>query len=182
VPAANHGFEPCPRQKAEQQLAKLDDLKVDVGRFSGLHPDGHKLVRGWIEKAANSKPGNEFEAFIYAWIGFNGWASCCCAQDRDTTLLHMMMLDDHLTQNYDRITQKAEFRDAAVRFASYWPIFQVSHLSESIRRNRPNHGNRADIVAYYHEKNPQAVRAPECHLNHPEGINLNRSGDSRSGY
>jgi hypothetical protein len=166
VPAANQGFGPCPREKAKQQLANHGDWKVDVGRFFGLHPDGQNLVRGWIEKAANSKPGNEFEAFIYAWIGFNGWASCCCAQDGDTTQLHMMMLDDRLTQNYNRITQEGVVRDAAVRFASYWPIFRVSDLGESIRRNRPNHGSRADVVAYYQKSNAKAIRAPECHLNH----------------
>ena len=169
MPAANQGSGPCPREKATQQLANHGDWKVDVGRFLGLHTDGQNLVRGWIEKAANSKPGAEFEAFIYAWIGFNGWASCCCAQDRDENLLHMMMLDDRLTQNYDRITQEEAVRDAAAQFASYWPIFRVSHLDESIRRNRPNHGSRADVVAYYHARNPKAGRAPECHLNHPGG-------------
>jgi hypothetical protein len=136
----------------------------------GLHPDGQNLARGWIEKPANSKPGNEFEAFIYAWIGINGWASCCYAQDGDTTQLYMMMLDDRLTQNYNRITQEGVVRDDTVRFASYWPIFRVSYLDESIRRNRPNHGSRADVVAYYHKSNAMAIRAPECHLNHRRQI------------
>jgi hypothetical protein len=91
---ANQGSRPCPLDKAEKKLAKHGDWEVDVGRFLGLHADGQNLVRGWIEKAAKSKPGDEFEAFIYAWIGFNGWASCCCAEDGDTAQLHMMMLDE----------------------------------------------------------------------------------------
>jgi hypothetical protein len=167
---ANRGSGPCPRNKAETALANQGDWKVDVGRFLGLHPDGQNLVRGWIEKAAKSKPGDEFEAFIYAWIGLNGWASCCCAEDRDNAQLHMMTLDDRLTRNYARITRDVAVRDAAERFASYWPIFRVSDLDESIRRNRPNHGSRADVVAYYDKSNAQAQRSPECHLNHPGQI------------
>jgi hypothetical protein len=66
----------------------------------------------------------------------------------------MMMLDDRLTQNYAHITQEAAVRIAGERFASYWPIFRVSDLDESIRRNRPNHGSRADVVAYYHKAAP----------------------------
>jgi hypothetical protein len=170
MPSANQGCEPCPLEKAKTKLANHGEWKVDVGRFSGLHPDGRNLVRGWIEKAAQSKPGNEFEAFIYAWIGFNGWASCCCAQDSDTTQLYMMMLDKRLTQNYAHITQEEAVRKAAKRFAWYWPIFRVSDLDESIRRNRPNDGSRADVVAYYHKSNASAIRAPECHLNHHGGI------------
>jgi hypothetical protein len=127
-------------------------------------------VRGWIEKGAKSKPGDEFEAFIYAWIGFNGWASCCCAEDGDTVQLHMMLLDDGLTQNYTRITREGAVKEAAERFASYWPIFRVSDLDESIRRKRPTHGSRADVVAHYHRNNPAASRSPECHLNHPGRI------------
>jgi hypothetical protein len=54
VHAANQGSRPCPLDSAKQKLAKHGDWKVDVGRFLGLHPDGQNLVRGWIEKAANS--------------------------------------------------------------------------------------------------------------------------------
>jgi hypothetical protein len=170
VPTINHGLEDCPREAAQRRLANRADSRVDVSRFQGLHPDGRKLVRGWIEKAVRSDRGNEFEAFIYAWIGFNGWASCCCAQDGDRTLLRMMMLDDRLTQNYNRVIQENVVREAAVQFASYWPIFRVSDLSESIRRKRPSRGNRADIVGYYHTESPEAERAPECHLRHQEHI------------
>lgn len=175
VRATNQGSGLCPLDKARKELAKYvakyGNWKVDVGRFSGLHADGQNLVRGWIEKAAKSESGDEFEAFIYAWIGFNGWASCCCAEARDIPQLHMLMLDGRLTRNYDRrIKEDGAVRAAAEEFASCWPIFRVSDLDESIRRKRPNHGGRAKVVKHYHDSNPKAERSPECHLNHLGGI------------
>ena len=129
--------------------------RVDVGRFRGLHAYGQDLVRGWIDKAVKSNEGDEFEAFIYAWIGFNGWASCCCAEDGDRALLHMMMLDEGLTRNYARIAQGGEATAAAGKFASYWPIFRVSHLAEVDTPEPAKSWQPGRVVAYYHQSNPE---------------------------
>lgn len=168
--ATSPGYRPCPAEKARTRLATYGPWSVDPGRFHSLHEDGAKLIRGWIDQAAKSAPGNEFEAFIYAWIGFNGWATCCCEEDGDTLQRYMLILDERVTRKFDRLTAHSSVGAAAERFASLWPIFRVSDLPEPVRRSRPRDDNRAAVVGHYQEKRPEAVRAPDCHLNHASAV------------
>jgi len=122
------------------------------------------LITDWIERAEAEISLEAFEAFIYAWIGFNGWASCCCDVERDIALVQMMTLDGRLSATFDGLMRRRAFSDAAQTFSSLWPIFRVSDLPEDIRRDRPR-GGRDVVTAYYQSCCPAANRAPECHLN-----------------
>jgi hypothetical protein len=109
------------------------------------------LIQGWIARATGAQSDNRFEAFIYAWIGFNGWASCCCEVEIDRVLLDLMILDRGLAENFQRLTSEGPNRQAADRFASLWPIFRVSDLPDlpkHTRRGRPHRGGRAAVVQY----------------------------------
>ena len=57
-------------------------------RFDMLHSDGRRLVVHWFNLAReqrNADPAESFELFIFAWIAFNGWASCCTELDQGYT-------------------------------------------------------------------------------------------------
>jgi hypothetical protein len=110
--------------------------------------------------------GEEFEAFIFAWISFNGWATCCCNKEVDNHWLQMMMLDSRLTRKFASLMKDSDFRDAAQTFRSLWPIFRVSQLPEGVRRDRPRHGGRKAVTDHYQDHCPEAERAPDCHLTH----------------
>lgn len=171
MPDMPPGYRPCPIDTAKAGLPGnlpkrlRDSWKVDPQRFHLLHPDGRHLITDWIERAEAEMRLEPFEAFIYGWIGFNGWASCCCDVERDIALVQMMTLDGRLTATFDRLMKKRWFSDAAQTFSFLWPIFRVSHLPEDIRRDRPS-GRRDVVVAYYQSCRPEADRAPECHLRH----------------
>ena len=165
------GFRPCPSDTARADLprnlpkAHRDSPSVDPQRFHLLHPDARALITDWISRADAEMTEEPFAAFIYAWIGFNGWASCCCGIERDIALIQMMTLDDRLTASFDRLMMDSRFSDAAHTFSALWPIFRVSDLPENIRRRRPK-GPRDAVVAHYQSHCPEAGRAPECHLRH----------------
>lgn len=161
------GFQRCPVDAAPGRLPRdlRDSWRVDPQRFHLLHSDAKRLITEWISRAEEKVTGEAFEAFIYGWIGFNGWASCYCDEERDFALVQMMTLDDRLATNFDRLMKKGEFSDAAHRFSSLWPIFRVADLPEHIRRDRPK-GRRDVVTAHYQSHCPQAGRAPECHLRH----------------
>jgi hypothetical protein len=182
-----NGYGACPLDAARASLRKARkrhgvreegsesalEWRLDRSRFRGLHTDGQELIRGWIDKAVKAQSHNKFEAFIYAWIGLNGWASCCCRFEVDRVLVNLMILDDGLTENFNRLTVDGPDRQAAEEFAHLWPIFKVADLRDLpnvTRRNRPQRTGRAAVVQYYQEHWPTADRAPNCHLEHAAGL------------
>lgn len=179
MPTTQQRSDRCPVEQARVRLgarAKSSrtggaEWRLDLGRFQNLHPDGRRLIEDWIDKAAaESEHNNKFEAFIYAWIGLNGWSSCCSGKDQDRTQLNLMMLDECLTDNFDRLTAEGSSADAKERFGALWPIFKVSDLPEPVRRQRPQRKGRASVISYYDELCPDAVRAPSCHWTHKPAV------------
>lgn len=93
MPTGEPGFRRCPIDRAKEDLARRPAaLQVSPDRFLTLHKDGRELITRWIERAEQTRSREPFEAYIYAWIGFNGWATCTCAQERDRVLLHRWSL------------------------------------------------------------------------------------------
>jgi len=132
--------------KGAEKAGRTIESRVSPNRFHSLHEDGRKLIADWLRRAEAARDRVDFEAFIYSWISFNGWATCCCAEERDRIQLDMMMFDDNLAQNFNRMLGDASFREAAQTFRSLWPVFRVADLSESVRRNRPQHGSRERVI------------------------------------
>jgi hypothetical protein len=173
------GSDRCPvelarlrqEKRARRAGATKAEWRIDRGRFHGLHPDGRDLIQDWVEKAAlEADRNNRFGAFIYAWIGLNAWASCCSGEEQDRTQLDLMMLDEDLTDHFERLTAEGPNGEAAERFRALWPIFKVADLPEHIRRSRPQHKGRERVISYYEELLPDADRAPRCHRRHESAI------------
>lgn len=117
------------------------------------------------------RSGHTFEAFIYAWISFNGWASCCCATDADRDLVNVLRSDESISASFDRLTSSdPALGEALDRFRSLWPIFQASQVRADFEAQGEyrNHGT-VGLVAHYSDHYPRARRAPDCHLRHPAG-------------
>src|SRR2546421_1190490 len=70
-------------------------------RFETLHHDGRALVQGWRERAASSREGDAFEAFIYLWIAFNSWAACVTGSDGDREWQDKLVTDPALNDLTD---------------------------------------------------------------------------------
>lgn len=146
---------------------------VDVGRYAMLHPDGRELIRGWLDRASVTQrelsPGS-FEAFIYLWIAFNGWASCVTGRDADIEWRNALIADPALNHEFLHLVDEPTSRTAqtAARFHALWPIFRVDELR---RRG-------IDYRAHEDRERGQAMRAymdagarqfePRCYLEHDE--------------
>jgi hypothetical protein len=115
-----------------------------------------------------------FEGFIYAWISFNGWASCCCDTDRDRVLIDVLRMDGGVSATFNSLVQSnPTVAGASERFRALWPIFRATDVrsgSDAAAREYSRNG-RAGLVAYYSHMFPKASRAPDCHARHdPEPI------------
>lgn len=126
---------------------------ADFGRFHRLHADGRTLIRRWVHRAEQSAvvtngDKGSFEAFIFAWISFNGWAACVSDHDRDQVWMDVLLQNPSLEHAFANALHEPRFTEAANVFHNLWPIFEVRELRQS---GVPRHhsGNRRRIVTEY---------------------------------
>lgn len=180
------GLRPCP----DERLPKTSSLKIDVRRFQEL-VDGRDVIRRWSKNADHAlerahdestepwhRHGRMFEAFIHAWIGFNGWASCVLAEHSDWKLVEVLARDPQLADTFKKLMHDQDDAAQALNtFVSFWPLFQTSDLTRTQAPAAglenivplawdPESGSRADQIDFYLREVPTAVRAPDCHATH----------------
>jgi len=163
------GFERCPKEVAAKN-STIQGFAVDRDLYAHPRPGAKELIRRWVKEARQSYRGRQhFEAFIYAWIGFNAWASCCCSGvERDSWMLHMLMLDEGLNANFEHLLADGSLGDTAKHFANQWPIFKASALSDESRQAVSDTTDRTDVVQIFAQQRPPVERAPGC-LDRHEG-------------
>lgn len=144
--------------------------RFDSRRFQRLHVDGRRLVAHWFNLASERSecdPADSFEPFIYAWISFNGWASCCTELDQDRQLIEALSMSSELVDQFDRsIEESASFRAIAERFRSFWPVFKAQELRR-LRAPMHQEGDRQHIIAGYFESGARSF-APPCFRRHAD--------------
>lgn len=107
-----------------------------------------------------------FKAFIYAWISFNGWASCCVDREEDAVIIKALCAEPSLVETFNDIVRNdVAVERELVRFHDLWPIFRAS----DVRDVEAPAGPRSARVERYLHAVPDAVRAPTCHMRHPDG-------------
>lgn len=111
----------------------LSEVRIDFDRYTHLHPEGQRLISGWFERAWGMRDcqGDDcFEAFIFAWIAFNGWAACITERDDDYQYLDALKRDQTLSQSFKRLVAipVSPLAFHALQFATQWPIFDVRPL------------------------------------------------------
>ena len=123
---------------------------------------------GWFEKARRLQRHHEsspFEAFIYLWISFNGWAACVTQLDIDRQWVSCLANDEEIADDFSHaIATVPDLSIAAQRFHAYWPIFEVRHLR---RRELLWHGlkDRSAIIKHY-IANGATECEPRCAIRH----------------
>ncbi len=180
APEKVKGRGPCPSTPGTPPA-----VQFRPDRFRDLSPDGRRLITGWLSRAdaalaaaGRVGPGRQalvsrsphmFEAFIYAWISFNGWASCCCDHDADGVLIKVLRADKRVIAQFDALVDAdSTVASALDQFRALWPIFRAADLRsgrDTAERTYRESG-RAALVAYYSHRFPEAVRSPDCHLSH----------------
>lgn len=144
--------------------------RVQFSNFDLLHPDGRRLIKNWYHRARErSHEGDfgEFEAFIFLWISFNGWASCVARENRDAFWIEMLCADTQLNKLFDDfLTEDTEFYSSVIDFSEFWPIFSVVDLRERrIVPSNHDHRSRKELTSYYLE-NGAARYQPACWKRH----------------
>lgn len=176
------GYQACLSERGTPPA----DLHFDVRRYRELLPDARRLVNGWASKAYRTLdrtmqqgPGRvhlsgAFEAFIYAWISLNGWAACCCGTDSDRQLIQLLAREERLDEQFRALKREdASFAEAVGRFGALWPIFRSTDVQSvrDVAAQRHADGGRDELIRFYVDTFPHALRAPECHLRHrPEQL------------
>jgi hypothetical protein len=136
---------PCPGSRPASAL------KVNLAAYHQLQPDGQRLIRGWFRRAshmADDPRGDTFEAFIFAWIAYNGWAACCSDEDSDAVQNDAMASSTALCEDFRYLlADDALFAHLVSRFYELWPIFSASELRHNRIEGRGS--TRRELVEQY---------------------------------
>jgi hypothetical protein len=125
---------------------------LPLNRFRALHPDGRHLIGQWFDRANQEHErtdGSVFEAFIFLWFSFNGFASCITDLDRDAEIIRKVGNCPSLREQFLQLrANDPEFDAAVLSFGESWPIFKVQDL----RRRRLLHSGlteRPQLIQHY---------------------------------
>jgi hypothetical protein len=150
------------------------------GNFRALPESARTLITSWSGRAVREldRPGRpssrSSEAFIYAWIAFNGWASCCFGiEEEDAELLRHVRSESRLRRVFDDLRSPEGTLAEPVRsFAAMWPVFQATEVRKThdLAMAAYARGGRSSLIKHYLEFHPGAKREPNCHSRHPKGI------------
>src|SRR5947208_1123452 len=102
---------------------------VDLDNYWRLPRETRNLISGWLKLADIKLEGSEsscFEAFIFAWIAFNGWGACISNVDQDSGMILALKRDNVIATNFANLcSSDSRLNSYATHFSLYWPIFEV---------------------------------------------------------
>ena len=138
-------------------------------RFGALHWDGRRLIQQWLARSASeqsSATGSPFEAFIYLWIAFNGYASCVTEEEQDSEMIRKLGNCQVTRDLFDNAIQANEsFKNSVKSFHELWPIFKVHKLRRKRLFGQIHSTRTAQIDAYLRECDSNDYR-PDCFAYH----------------
>lgn len=140
---------------AELNIPENATDRVKFQNYHELHQDGQRLIRGWFERAWDSHESlrsDDFEALIFLWISFNGWASCTTGIDQDSQIIKALAPNEIMNADFDRILTMRESPLAGhvAALLELLPIFDA----KSLKRKRAlsfafNDDDRVALVERY---------------------------------
>lgn len=147
----------CPYANAAPSPLSLEP-------YHSLHSDGKQLIMSWLRRAHKGRDCDDrksFEPFIFAWIGFNGWASCVTGEDHDGEIVRSLANCPSLRSRFSGLlAPDTDFRAAVDRFAELWPIFCAQDVHRKGYWGTKSKG-RFEVVQEY-LRDPDIHFVPSC--------------------
>lgn len=141
---------------------------IDFGKYWRLPREGQNLIGGWFKLACDRlEEGEEkcFDAFVFAWIAFNGWASCITNLDGDRRIIRTLMQYEPICQKFTELcASDTNLNSYATHFRDLWPIFEtksVHHVQFA------GGADRQQIVKRYFDSGA-SIYSPPCWQRHEQ--------------
>ncbi len=148
--------------------------RIRPSTYSDLHSTGRRLISGWLERAYSlrDKPEEHFEAFIYLWIAFNGWAACVSGLDQDRQWLDALSLDEEMCTRFSELTSNENnpLGLVAREFFQMWPIFKAQALRQKHFFDRADEPRQETIRRYI--SSGVTAFEPKCWTRHSDSNEL----------
>lgn len=92
--------------------------------FHQLDPVVRNVAIELLAKAQEQSPS--FMAFIYRWMGFNGWMSAVTLQGTDREMIDAFVAAPRLIGAFDQLLAgDPNFRQMVLDFTALWPVLNV---------------------------------------------------------
>lgn len=101
-----------------------------MARFSHyqtLDPSAYQVSRELFNRADREPPS--MMAFIFRWMGFNGWMAAVTGCERDYEMINALAAEPRMIAAYDQLlVDRPDFKVDVDAFAANWPVLNVAHV------------------------------------------------------
>lgn len=119
---------------------------VSFSNFHRLNPAARYVAIELLANADGQPPS--FMAFVYRWMGFNGWMSAVTLGDSDREIIDALAAAPRLIDGYDQLTARdAAFAEAVTAFAAMWPVLNAKSVRAKLGYAAFNHHDRPALLA-----------------------------------
>jgi hypothetical protein len=156
----------CTTLQTRLQSGRI--LAVSRYNYDNLPFEGKRLIASWLTRSDRSfkRPGNNFEAFIFLWIAFNGWATCVTGGDRDIDVIEALAADPGIVNDFDCLFNKdAEFAKTVKELRDMMPIFDSKELYDNGLPDHRCFDSRDKQIDHYLNNGATKFR-PLCGVEH----------------
>src|SRR5579859_1061109 len=136
-------------------MSSKREQQVDFNRYHLLPREESRLISGWFNRSLQKLGCHKeeaFDAFISAWVAFNGWAACVTQiSEPDCEIIKRLKQDEIICQDFEKLlaSQNSEFSHSVAEFAKFWPIFKVQDLRTHHITLDCTQSSRQEIVSNY---------------------------------
>jgi len=127
---------------------EASDDTVKFALFEKAGPYSEPGVWLWHNAARNRPDHEPFIRFFELWMAFNNWAMRVTESDTDAEMIRKLVMSSALSTTFKSLMNGNKiFFDTVLRFAGYWPIFDVKDVRKNGLRYRFSHLERPEYIA-----------------------------------
>jgi hypothetical protein len=100
---------------------------VSFSHYQTLDPSAYQVSRELFDRADREPPS--MMAFIFRWMGFNGWMAAVTGCERDYEMINALAAELRMIATYDQLlADRPDFKVEVDAFSAKWPVLNVAHV------------------------------------------------------
>lgn len=100
---------------------------VSFSHYQTLDPSAYQVSRELFDRADREQPS--MMAFIFRWMGFNGWMAAVTGCERDYEMINALAAEQRMLAAYDQLlANHPDFKEKVDSFSAKWPVLNVAHV------------------------------------------------------
>lgn len=103
---------------------------ANFSHYQTLDASAYQVSRELFDRADREPPS--MIAFIFRWMGFNGWMAAVTGCERDYEMTNALAAEPRMIAAYHQpLADRPDFKGEVDTFSAKWPVLNVAHVRAS---------------------------------------------------